>query len=66
MAYDAPRDSVTVWLPLVYMNDKLGRLVLKGNTEKLGILKHKVFKKRPYIRVKPGKAGKNYQITNRL
>ena len=54
MAYDAPRDSVTVWLPIVKMSSKLGRLVLKGNTKKIGILKHKVFNKRPYIRVKPG------------
>ncbi len=54
MAYDAPRDSVTVWLPLVNMNQKLGRLVLKGNTKKLGILNHKIFTRRPYIRIKPG------------
>ena len=33
MAYDAPRDSITVWLPLVKMNSKMGRLVLKGNTK---------------------------------
>ena len=52
MAYDAPRDSVTVWIPLVDMNAELGRLVLKGNTKKLGILKRKIFTKRPYIRVK--------------
>ena len=54
MAYDAPRDSVTIWLPLVEMNSKLGRLVVKGNTSNLGILNHKVFTKRPYIRVKSG------------
>ena len=54
MAYDAPRNSITIWLPLVEMKSELGRLMVKGNTSGLGILKHKIFPKRPYIRVRPG------------
>ena len=55
MAYDAPRDSVTVWIPMVKMEKELGRLSIKGNSEKIGLLDFNLNKIRPYIRVKNGK-----------
>ena len=54
MAYDAPRDSITAWLPLVNMRKDVGRLEIKGETKKIGLLKHSLYKKKPYIRVNKG------------
>mgnify|MGYP002017789893 CR=1 FL=1 len=40
MNYDAPRDSITLWLPLVKMYKSLGRLEIKRDSKKIGLLKY--------------------------
>ena len=51
MNYDAPRDSITLWLPLVKMYKSLGRLEIKRDSRKIGLLKYSTHKTRPYFRV---------------
>ena len=51
MNYDAPRDSITLWLPLVKMHKSLGRLEIKEGSDKIGLLKYSTHKIKPYFRV---------------
>lgn len=47
--YDAPKDSLVLWFPLVDMKKSLGRVAMKQNSNKLSLLKYRVTKKRPYM-----------------
>lgn len=49
--YDSPKKSMVLWFPLTKMSNAQGRLILKENSNNLGLLKYRVTKKRPYMKI---------------